>query len=136
MALILLNLRGVKESVAALVPIFLVFIVTHASAIVYGISTHAGATPTMSPRHVRDMASGASWELRAMIFLILRAYSMGAGTFTGIEAVSNGIPILRRPEGEDSHADDALHGRLPVRDGRGTHGCYLSSGCNMCPARH
>ena len=33
-----------------------------------------------------------------MLFLILRAYSMGAGTFTGIEAVSNGMPILRDPK--------------------------------------
>jgi len=33
-----------------------------------------------------------------MIFLILRAYSMGAGTFTGIEAVSNGMSILRDPK--------------------------------------
>jgi len=32
-----------------------------------------------------------------MIFLILRSYSMGAGTYTGIEAVSNGLPILREP---------------------------------------
>jgi amino acid transporter len=32
-----------------------------------------------------------------MILLILRAYSMGAGTYTGIEAVSNGLPILREP---------------------------------------
>ena len=28
---------------------------------------------------------------------MLRAYSMGAGTYTGIEAVSNGLPILREP---------------------------------------
>ena len=27
----------------------------------------------------------------------MRAYSMGAGTYTGIEAVSNGLPILREP---------------------------------------
>ena len=33
-----------------------------------------------------------------MIFLLLRAYSMGAGTYTGIEAVSNGLPILREPK--------------------------------------
>jgi hypothetical protein len=32
-----------------------------------------------------------------MVFLILRAYSMGAGTYTGIEAVSNAMPILREP---------------------------------------
>ena len=29
---------------------------------------------------------------------MLRAYSMGAGTYTGIEAVSNGLPILREPK--------------------------------------
>jgi hypothetical protein len=32
-----------------------------------------------------------------VLFLVLRAYSMGAGTFTGIEAVSNAMPILREP---------------------------------------
>ena len=30
-----------------------------------------------------------------MALLLLRAFSMGAGTYTGIEAVSNGLPILR-----------------------------------------
>ncbi len=34
----------------------------------------------------------------ATFFIILRAYSMGAGTYTGIEAVSNGMPILREPK--------------------------------------
>jgi hypothetical protein len=33
-----------------------------------------------------------------MLLLLLRAYSMGAGTYTGIEAVSNGLPILREPK--------------------------------------
>jgi len=32
-----------------------------------------------------------------MFFLFLRAFSMGGGTFTGIEAVSNGLQILREP---------------------------------------
>ena len=32
-----------------------------------------------------------------VFLLVMRAYSMGAGTYTGIEAVSNGLPILREP---------------------------------------
>ncbi len=32
------------------------------------------------------------------LFIIMKAYSMGAGTYTGIEAVSNGMPILREPK--------------------------------------
>src|ERR1035437_84437 len=38
--LILLNLRGVKESVTILAPLFLVFCVTHFFAIVYAIGSH------------------------------------------------------------------------------------------------
>jgi amino acid transporter len=30
--------------------------------------------------------------------VFLRAYSMGAGTYTGIEAVSNGLQIMREPK--------------------------------------
>ena len=32
-----------------------------------------------------------------MLAVFLRAYSMGAGTYTGIEAVSNGLQIMREP---------------------------------------
>ena len=35
-----------------------------------------------------------------LLALLLKAYSMGAGTYTGIEAVSNGLPILREPRVE------------------------------------
>jgi hypothetical protein len=33
-----------------------------------------------------------------LFMLFVRAYSMGAGTYTGIEAVSNGIQIMREPK--------------------------------------
>ena len=32
-----------------------------------------------------------------LAFILLRAYSMGGGTYTGIEAVSNGVTMLREP---------------------------------------
>jgi hypothetical protein len=33
-----------------------------------------------------------------ILFIVLKAFSLGAGTFTGIEAVSNGLPVLRDPK--------------------------------------
>jgi hypothetical protein len=33
-----------------------------------------------------------------MLVLFLRAYSLGGGTYTGIEAVSNGVPMMRHPQ--------------------------------------
>ena len=32
-----------------------------------------------------------------MLLLFVHAYSLGGGTYTGIEAVSNGVPIMREP---------------------------------------
>src|SRR5512143_1818634 len=43
--LIVLNLRGVKESVVPLVPIFLVFVLTHAFMIAYALGSHVGDMP-------------------------------------------------------------------------------------------
>ncbi len=61
--------------------------------------THAGNMPEVVSSTIADVHStGSEMGTVGMIFLILRAYSMGAGTFTGIEAVSNGIPILREPK--------------------------------------
>jgi amino acid transporter len=97
-ALIVLNLRGVKESVISLVPIFLLFIVTHLIAIGYTLGSHLADTPQFV-RTTGSEISLAQTQLGwfGMFFLIMKAYSMGAGTFTGIEAVSNGISILREP---------------------------------------
>jgi amino acid transporter len=97
--LIVLNLRGVKESVTVLVPIFMVFVLTHAFAIVYGLGSHLGNLPAVVARTSADVGVAQSQlGLLGMFLLILRAYSMGAGTYTGLEAVSNGLAILREPK--------------------------------------
>ena len=96
--LILLNLRGVKESVVSLTPIFMIFILTHVFIIVYAILMKANDFNVVSAETSTQLHSSISeLGLLGTIFIILKAYSMGAGTFTGIEAVSNGMPILRQP---------------------------------------
>ena len=60
--LILLNIRGVKESVTFLAPIFIIFIVTHVVLLGYGIFSHVGeVTPVVS--HVGE---GLSKDLGAI----------------------------------------------------------------------
>jgi len=96
--LILLNLRGVKESVVVLVPIFIGFLVTHAIVILTAIIGHAPTIPATVTSAVRD-TGGEIGRLgfAAVAIAFLRAYSLGGGTYTGIEAVSNGLQILREP---------------------------------------
>jgi amino acid transporter len=97
--LILLNLRGVKESVLSLAPIFIVFIATHVIAILYGIFIHSSNIAVVASQTTHEINSTVSqYGFFATFFIVLRAYSMGAGTYTGIEAVSNGMPILREPK--------------------------------------
>jgi amino acid transporter len=96
--LILLNFRGVRESVMTLTPVFLIFIVMHVVAIVYAVAANIPQFGVLASRTAHEVRQ-TSTEVGSfgVLFLILRAYSMGAGTYTGIEAVSNAMPILREP---------------------------------------
>ena len=96
--LIILNLRGMKESIKILLPIFLGFFITHVLLISYGIISHAQGLPDLIPSTLQETSSLAqetSWMFVAALFL--RAYSLGGGTYTGIEAVSNNINMLIEP---------------------------------------
>ena len=96
--LILLNLRGVKESVTILVPIFLLFVATHFFMILVALIGHLGELPHVFGGALHEARrTASSLGFLPMLFIILRAYSLGGGTYTGIEAVSNGVPILREP---------------------------------------
>ncbi|HUM03400.1 MAG TPA: APC family permease [Thermoanaerobaculia bacterium] len=96
--LILINLRGVKESVLVLLPIFLLFLVTHILVIAFGIGRHVGAMPELVATTVRETKQ--TWTTLGglgTLALMLKAFSMGGGTYTGLEAVSNGLQVLREP---------------------------------------
>lgn len=99
LGLTLLNLRGVKESVVPLIPVFLVFVITHVFVIVVAIGTHLDNIPEVAQATAQNLqAARQELGLFGLVFLMLKAYSLGAGTYTGIEAVSNGLPILREPK--------------------------------------
>ncbi len=96
--LTVLNLRGVKESVMVWAPIFFLFLATHGFAIIYGFCTHFGNAAEVFNSTSHELAeSHSSLGTAGVLMLLLKAYSLGAGSYTGIEAVSNGLPILREP---------------------------------------
>jgi amino acid transporter len=93
-----LNLRGVKESILILTPIFLGFALTHLPLILFGVLRHSSALPTLMADTVADTHQAISQlGLLGVAAVFLRAFSMGGGTYTGIEAVSNSTDILREP---------------------------------------
>ncbi len=96
--LLVLNLRGMKEAIKILFPIFLGFVLTHFFLIIYGIAAHSSGLSTLVPitlAETQEIASSMGWL--AVIGLTLHAYSLGSGTYTGLEAVSNSVNRLAEP---------------------------------------
>jgi len=94
----IVNLRGVKESVLLWMPAFSLFVASFTFTIIYGIATHIGGVPEIMHGVADDVgATTSSVGAWGLVMVILRAYSSGAGTFTGIEAVSNSMVSLREP---------------------------------------
>jgi hypothetical protein len=96
--LLALNLRGMKESIQILLPIFLAFMLSHAFLILYGIGGQIERVPGLIPDTVREtlaLTREHGWIFVSALFL--RAYSLGGGTYTGIEAVSNNVQSLAEP---------------------------------------
>src|SRR5262245_7126137 len=96
--LTVMNLRGIKESVTTIAPIFGVFLVTHAVLLLVAIGGRLPQLPAVT-HEVHGNVSGTlgALGLFGTLKLLMRAYSLGGGTYTGIEAVSNGVGIMREP---------------------------------------
>ncbi|MBI3898553.1 MAG: APC family permease [Gammaproteobacteria bacterium] len=96
--LVVLNLRGVKESITFLLPIFFGFVITHAFLILYGVGRRVDQLDALLPQSIEHFSALSSETgILFAIALFLRAYGMGGGTYTGIEAVSNSINLLKPP---------------------------------------
>src|SRR4029077_19954997 len=99
--LILLNLRVAKEAVKLLLPVLLGFVLTHTIVIFYGVWSNLGTIPDITQHTIVETGRGLHEQgIWVMLALLLHAYSMGAGTYTGIEAVRNGFPMLREPRAQ------------------------------------
>jgi len=96
--LTMINIRGLKESILILMPVFLLFLATHVVLIGGGILGHGAELPKLASDLHGDFRAGLSTlGMGGMLLLFMHAYSMGGGTYTGIEAVSNGLSIMREP---------------------------------------
>ena len=90
-----INLRGVRESGLAFVVPVIVFIGCMAVAIVIGLLTtwqsggqpHPVVPPPQIPRAIETVSA----------WILLAAFANGCTALTGIEAVSNAVPLFRKP---------------------------------------
>ncbi len=103
LAMLGLNMRGIKESVFPWVPVMILFIITHVVAISWALISRMDG--------FSFVAHGAAYDVQqaietlgtsGLLLLLIKSYSVGAGTYTGIEAVSNGMNIFRPPRAQNA----------------------------------
>lgn len=93
--LTVVNLRGTREAgLVFLLPTFL-FVATLLSIIALGgaraLLSHGHPTPVVAPASLLPAAQASS------LWLVMRAFASGCTAMTGVEAVSNGVPLFRAP---------------------------------------
>ena len=96
------NLRGIREAGRVFaVPTYL-FLASMALVIVAGlvrlaVDGHLHQYPLQAPGHVPVGAPGGGLLLGVSVFLFLRAFANGGSAMTGMEAISNAVPVFRDP---------------------------------------
>ncbi|MBI1798976.1 MAG: APC family permease [Candidatus Eisenbacteria bacterium] len=131
-----MNLRGVKESVLVMLPIFFAFMLTHAGLIAFGILSHPVGAGTVFAETARDTHLAVKdLGLLGVIYIFLRAFSLGGGTFTGIEAVSNSTDILREPRVQTGKRTMLYMASSLAFTAGGILLCYLLTDVHLQPGR-
>ena len=95
--LMLMNLRGLKESATSLmIPVYL-FIVSTLLLIAFGfVQIMTGNLEYHATAHIGTSITGAS------LILLLRAFTSGSASLTGVEAISNSVPFFKKPKAHNA----------------------------------
>ena len=93
--LAIVNLRGVRSTgILFTIPTYL-FVGTLMITFCFGVAK--GSTPHRAVVHPVAAATGGSGLALVTPWLLLRAFASGCAALTGVEAVSNAVPIFRPP---------------------------------------
>jgi amino acid transporter len=94
--LTIVNLRGVRESGLVFLAPTYVFVTCMFATVGFGfwkiLAAHGHPTPAAAPPRAHEAAQAAS------LWIVARAFASGCTALTGVEAVSNAVPIFRKPK--------------------------------------
>ncbi|GBG37134.1 DNA-binding protein [Mycobacterium montefiorense] len=100
------NLRGLREAGARFAVPTYAFTAMVSLTIVVGIVRELlGSLPTYDPQHMAGVVpvhQGSGLVMGATILIVLRAFANGGSSLTGVEAISNTVNSLRKPEGSNA----------------------------------
>ena len=100
--IMIINLRGVKESgFVFAIPTYFFLVMMFMTVIVGLVRASAGTlTPVLNPP--QDIMSLNTVLTPITLFLVLKAFSSGTTALTGVEAISNGITAFKQPASKNA----------------------------------
>lgn len=101
--LMLMNLRGLRESAGfLLVPVYTFVGATFLLLLVGLFRVFTGDLSYNATSHIGSAVPGMS------IILLLKAFSSGSASLTGVEAISNAVPFFKKPKAKNAAGTLAL----------------------------
>jgi amino acid transporter len=101
-----LNLRGLREAGLPFAIATYSFVVMVGLMIVIGVVRHiVWGLPQYDPAHAAGgvlVHQGNGLVMGATVLVILRAFANGGSSLTGVEAISNTVNVLRKPQGPNA----------------------------------
>ncbi|MFI7275744.1 APC family permease [Streptomyces sp. NPDC049879] len=112
--LMLMNMRGVRESGKLFAVPTYAFVVCVLATVLWGAfrGLALGDTMRAPSADFEIVAEQTGLGAAATAFLLLRAFSSGCAALTGVEAISNGVPAFRPPKSRNAAATLAIMGLL------------------------
>ena len=100
--IVLMNLRGVRESGSAFaIPVY-GFILSIFGMVAYALFRIARGDVLQAESATWTVVAEGTFTGLALAYLIARAFSSGTTALTGIEAISNGVPAFRKPKSKNA----------------------------------
>ena len=112
--IMLLNLRGVRESGTAFAIPTYAFIAAIAVLITVGLLKLATGHHLSAESAHYQVTHTHEYTGFALAFLLLRSFASGCTALTGVEAISNGVPAFQKPKSKNAATTLTLLGGIAV----------------------
>jgi amino acid transporter len=126
----LINLRGMRESGTVFAAPTYIFLVATLGLIGLGLAQ----VLLGSPPHVTGVTPAAVPAESLSVLLLMRAFADGCSAITGVEAVSNGVPAFKPPEWRNARTTLTVMGALVATMFLGL--SYLAGVVGATPSDH
>ncbi|WP_232835263.1 amino acid permease [Actinocorallia populi] len=103
--LTVVNLYGISDSARVLMLPTALFVVCVLGVVVLGLARSAPAATLGAPERVPVTEA-------LTVLLVLRAFSSGCSSLTGVEAIANGVPMFREPRVRRAQRTEVMLGLL------------------------